>query len=359
MAYTTIDDPSAYFNILLYTGNGASSRSLTYSANAGNFKPDLLWFKQRSQSSRQNNVFDSSRGNSQRIETDNTGAEEEQTALHKTFDTNGFTIGAGNVVNENTQTFVSWGWKANGGTETHSQTETGTSLACSTQANSTALFSITTYTGTGTAGDKITHGLGVVPAFHITKKRSGTEDWLVYHHKNTTAPETDHMLFNTTDATSDSDTRFNDTAPTSTLITYGTNGVCNGDDSTYVNYAFAEVQGYSKFGGYIGNGNADGTFVYTGFKPAFVITKRSETGSDNWHILDHKRDIDNPAVQVLQNNEPDAEGTTTTSMLDFLSNGFKCRGTGSSINTNATDYIYIAFAEQPFVTSGGVPCTAR
>ena len=358
MAYTTIDDPSAHFQIMLFTGDLNDNRALTNDGNS-DLQPDLIWFKNRA-TTNSHNVLDSTRGVGLTFEgTNSDGAEGGTSTRLTSFDSDGFTVRTDPSVNGDGNGIVAWQWKANGGTETHSQSETGTSLACSTQANSTALFSITTYTGSGTAGDKITHGLGVVPAFHITKKRSGTEDWLVYHHKNTTAPETDHMLFNTTDATSDSDTRFNDTAPTSTLITYGTNGVCNGDDSTYVNYAFAEVQGYSKFGGYTGNGNADGTFVYTGFKPAFVITKRSETGSDNWHILDHKRDIDNPAVQVLQNNEPDAEGTTTTSMLDFLSNGFKCRGTGSSINTSDKDYIYIAFAESPFVTSGGVPCTAR
>jgi hypothetical protein len=359
MAYTTIDDPSAYFTTLLYTGNGASSRDLTFSANAGDFKPDWLWFKQRSQSARQHNVYDSSRGNSERLEPDNTGAEETQTGLHKTFNTNGFTIGAGNIVNENSQTFVTWAWKANGGT---TSSNSSGDITTTVQANTTAGFSIFTYTGTGTAGDTIGHGLGAVPSLFIIKRRSGTEDWVVYHHKNTSAPETDHLLLNTTDATADSDTRFNDTAPTSTLITLGNNAVVNASSSTYVGYAFAEKQGYSKFGSYTGNGNADGAFVYTGFKPAWLMIKRT-SGTENWVLWDNKRDPFNNFYHVLLPNATSAEDTTNAGsggryVGDFLSNGFKLRNTHDTSNSSS-NYIYMAFAESPFVSSKGVPTTAR
>ena len=357
MAYTTINDPSAHFHIELYTGNG-EARNITNDANAGDFKPDLLWIKERTSTSNQM-VMDSSRAGDWNRLNPNLSSAEITTDPAVLGITDGFSLSASdNGLNEDTETYVAWQWKANGGsTTTNDASATGVgSIDSVYQANTTAGFSIVTYTGTGSTAT-VAHGLGGVPDVLLFKKRSTTDNWYMYHSANTAAPETDYMTFDTTAATTDFNI-WNDTAPTSTVFSISNAGV-HADTTTMVCYAWREIQGYSKFGGYTGNGNADGVFNYCGFKPAFVITKRSETGNDNWHILDHKRDIDNPAVQVLQNNEPDAEGTTTTSMIDFLSNGFKCRGTGSSINTNATDYIYIAFAEQPFVTSGGVPCTAR
>jgi hypothetical protein len=359
MAYTTIDDPSAHFQTTLYTGNGSDGYSITNSGNS-DLQPDMLWFKNRN-GTQIHQVFDSSRGIANSLRTNDTDAEDTDSPNDRltAINSDGFTLGDDGNPNTNTNTYVAWQWKANGGTETHSQTETGTSLACSTQANSTALFSITTYTGSGTAGDKITHGLGVVPQFHITKKRNGAEDWLVYHHKNTDAPETDHLLLNTNDATSDSDTRFNDTAPTSTLITYGNNSVCNGDAATYVNYAFAAVQGFSKFGGYVGNGALSGPFIYTGFKPAWCMIKRTVTGNE-WTIFNHKSDPYNEMFTNINASTAGGEDSATDyDDIDFLSNGFKIREDNDDVNTDASTYIYMVFAEQPFVTSGGVPCTAR
>ena len=356
MAYTTIDDPSAYFHTQLYTGNGASTRAITNDANAGNFKPDWLWIKQRSQASRSHSIWDSSRGATERLQPDITGAEETQGNDQKSFDTDGFTVGAGNITNESSETFVAWQWKANGGT---TSSNTSGDITTTVQANTTAGFSIFTYTGTGTAGDTIGHGLGAVPSLFIIKRRSGTEDWVVYHHKNTSAPETDHLLLNTTDATSDSDTRFNDTAPTSTLITLGNNAVVNASSSTYVGYAFAEKQGYSKFGSYTGNGNADGPFIYTGFKPAWVMVKETTSGNTNdWNIYDSKRSVFNPMDDILEANLTDAEGTGRAD-IDFLSNGFKQRNTHADSNRSSGTFIYMAFAEHPFVSSEGVPTTAR
>ena len=359
MAFTTINDPTKYFNTALWTGDHESGGAIkkAHPVVGLGFQPDLFWAKVRNHT---NNhiLLDTTRGFRQkRIISNSTDAEDSHDYFMTSTDSDGFTTDDDVNTNEADKTYVAWCWKANGGTETHSQSETGTSLACSTQANSTALFSITTYTGSGTAGDKITNGFGVVPAFHITKKRNGAEDWLVYHHKNTAAPETDHLLLNTTDATSDSDTRFNDTAPTSTLITYGNNGVCNGDASTYVNYAFAEVQGYSKFGSYTGNGNADGTFVYTGFKPALLIYKRSSAAGNDWVMVDNKRDPGNPTDRELYANGTYAEGDVD--LLDFLSNGFKLRRTHASQNDDGSTYVYAAFAESPFVTSNGSPTNSR
>ena len=356
MAYTAIDDPSAHFQITLYTGD-QSTHSITNTGNS-DLQPDFIWIKERSSTS-SHAWFDSTRGVNAVLVSSTTAAEDtSNTELMTAFNSDGFTVDDNNQTNQDTITHVAWQWKANAGsTTTNDASATGVgSIDSVYQANTTAGFSIVTYTGTGSTAT-VAHGLGGVPDVLLFKKRSTTDNWYMYHSANTAAPETDYMTFDTTAATTDFNI-WNDTAPTSTVFSISNAGV-HADTTTMVCYAWREIQGYSKFGGYTGNGNADGVFNYCGFKPAFVITKRSETGNDNWHILDHKRDIDNPAVEVLQNNEPDAEGTTTTSMIDFLSNGFKCRGTGSSINTSDKDYIYIAFAESPFVTSGGVPCTAR
>jgi len=346
MAYTTIDDPTAYFNTLLYTGNGASSRDLTFSANAGNFQADWLWFKQRSQSSRSHNVYDSVRGNSQRIETDNTGAEEEQTGLHKTFNTNGFTIGAGNIVNENNQTFVTWGWKAGGSAS--SNTDGG--ITSSVSVNQDAGFSIATWTGTGSTAT-IGHGLNAVPKVIITKARSDAYDWYTYH---ASIGNTKAIYLNLTNAESGASANFwNNTTPTSSVWTAGGNVFNN--NYTFVTYAFAEKQGYSKFGSYTGNGSADGTFVYLGFKPAFVMIKSSSNSGQSWVIQDNKRDGFNYNNHRLFANSSGAEETTVR--MDLLSNGFKCRDNDG--NGNGFSYIYMAFAEAPLVGSNGVTAKAR
>lgn len=354
MAYTTIDDPSAYFHIKLYNGNG-STQSITNDANAGDFKPDWLWTKSR------NDAFDhitrdSSRGVSQRLITHSTAAEDSASGT-TSFDTNGFSLDSTNTVNKSTDNYVAWQWKANGGT---TSSNTSGDITTTVQANTTAGFSIFTYTGTGTAGDTIGHGLGVVPNWIIIKSRSIANDWTIYHSANTSAPETDFLILQGTDATSDSNTRWNDTAPTSTLITLGNNAGVNGSTQTYVGYAFAEKQGYSKFGSYTGNGNADGSFVYTGFQPAFFLVKNTSVSSA-WRIYSNKisnqsgfNDLD----VCLFANTSEAE-TGTGHPVDFVSNGIKMRGTNEDINQSGNTFIYMAFAEHPFVGSDGVSTTAR
>jgi hypothetical protein len=358
MAYTTIDDPSAYFHTQLYTGNGTAIGSggnvITNNANSGDFKPDWTWHKVRS-TANDHQIYDSSRGVKIRLNTNATNSDFTLNEGLQSFDTNGFTVGSDNGVNQSSQTFVAWQWKANGGT-TASNTD-GT-ITSTVQANTTAGFSIVTYTGNGSTGATIGHGLGAVPSMFIIKRRSGTEDWVVYHHKNTSAPETDHLLLNLTDATADSDTRFNDTAPTSTLITMGNNAVINASGSTYVGYAFAEKQGYSKFGSYTGNGNADGPFIYTGFKPAWLMIKKTNNTSQ-WVIHDTTRQEFNMQTRFLQANQTIAESTSSAADLDILSNGFKLRSSDDAQNGTGDTYIYMAFAESPFVSSEGVPTTAR
>ena len=360
MAYTTIDDPSAYFHIQLYTGNGSSDHQITNNANAGDFKPDWLWVKPISESD--NPVhFDSSRGSDRQLKSNGTDAEDTHSPAKFTFLTDGFEIDSNDRnYNQSSATYVAWQWIANGGT---TSSNTDGSITSTVQANTTAGFSIITYTGNGSTGATIGHGLGAVPSMFIIKRRSGTEDWVVYHHKNTSEPETDHVMLNLTDATADSDTRFNDTAPTSTLITMGNNAVINGSGSTYVGYVFAEKQGYSKFGSYTGNGNADGPFIYTGFKPAYVVIKRTDS-TGNWWIYDTIRNgasgsNTNPAHKILYTNDSSGEVDNSSRGVDLVSNGFKLRHTLLNTNASGGSYIYMCFASHPLVSSEGVPTTAR
>jgi len=370
MAYTTIDDPSVYFQPVLFTG---STSNITVDID---MRPDFFWFKSRTQTY-SNLIYDTSRpsdGTSMPsgdvnmynvLKTDKNVAESDNNADGLVQTSTGFIVdGNGQAISEANQgadNMVCWTWKANGGTETNSQSESGSNIACSVQANTTAGFSIITYTGTGGTGHTFLHGLGSAPAFFIIKRRSGTEDWLVYHHKNTSAPETDHLLLNTTDATSDSDTRFDDTAPNGTEIALGNNAVCNGDGSTYVCYAFKEIQGYSKFGSYSGSGsNTDGTFIYLGFKPSVVLFKCTSNAA-NWNIFDNKRSSSNGSNIVnnyLYPNKSDVEDSDATRGVDFLSNGIKHRNGFSTLDDSGRTYIYLAFASSPLVGSDGTPCPA-
>jgi hypothetical protein len=355
MAYTTIDDPSAYFHIQLYTGTG-SELSVTNDANAGDFKPDWIWIKQRNATTN-HGMFDSNRGVTKNLKTDTTDAESTEAQSVKTFNTDGFTLGTSGDYNGSSDTHVAWQWKANGGTTTTNTA--GTNIDTTVQANTTAGFSLMTYTGTGTNNDSIGHGLGAVPHWIMVKNRDETNGWQVYHHKNTSAPETDYLNLNDNGATADDHDRWSDQAPSSTVITLGGNDGVSKSSVKYVCYAFTEIQGYSKFGSYTGNGNADGPFVYTGFKPAWLMTKRTDSTSD-WNMYDNKRNTFNKVDKVLQAEGNDAEYTSGSGViLDFLSNGFKVRGTGSGINADGGSYIYMAFAEHPFVSSKGVPVTAR
>ena len=358
MAYTTIDDPSAYFHVNLHTGNGTNNTDITFDANAGDFQPDWIWFKGRTPSAIDHALFDSSRGTTKILSTNNTNAENAQGSTLKAFNSNGFRVGddAGDYgVNASGRTYVTWNWKSQGGSTV---SNSDGSITSTVQANTTAGFSIVTYTGNGSSGATIGHGLGAVPSMFIIKRRSGAEDWVVYHHKNTSAPETDHLLLNTTDATSDSDTRFNDTAPTSSLITMGNNAVINGSGSTYVCYAFKEIQGYSKFSSFTGTGNADGPMVFCGFSPSWVMIKKTNNTSQ-WVIHDTTRQEFNMQTRFLQANQNAAESTSSAADLDILSNGFKLRSSDDAQNGNGDTYIYLAFASSPLVGSDGTPCTAR
>jgi len=360
MAYTTIDDPSAYFHTQLYTGDDNADRAITNDANAGDFQPDLLWLKNRDSAS-SHCIFDSSRLASSEatlhLRGESSNAEADLVDKFGGFETDGFTVdGSDSDTNSDTHKFVAWQWKANGGSRT-TNAEDGNNPAGGYQANTTAGFSIVDYTGTGAAGT-MAHGLGAAPDFIMIKNRDEADDWAVYHSANTAAPETDYLVLNETDATADDATYWNDTAPTSSVFTVATAHNVNADAEKYMAYCFTSIQGYSKFGSYTGNGDADGTFVYTGFRPKYVMWRRSND-SGGWTIWDDARDSDNEMDKYFYANTTSSEYSGEALRLDFLSNGFKHRHSNSWGNGSDDTYIYIAFAEQPFVTSGGVPCTAR
>jgi hypothetical protein len=353
MAYTTIDDPSAHFTVKTYTGTG-STNAITNDANAGNFKPDWLWIKQRN-TARSHRLINSSFFSTY-LASDNDGAEASNDVVNS-LDTNGFTLSTPASVNQSSGTYVAWQWKANGGT---TSSNTDGDITTTVQTNSTAGFSIITYTGNGNNLDTIGHGLGATPDFAVVKGRTGdnTKRWFVKI--PAVCGNSEILEWDTTNAKSDSGNGI-ETMGSSTItlgIDTGNINSTNENTKTYVCYAFKNIQGYSKIGSYKGNGNADGPFVYTGFKPAWVMAKRT-SNADKWFIWDIKRDTFNVMDTALAPSETDADNTDTAFHLDMLSNGFKLKSTFSAINLSGDTYIYMAFAEHPFVSSKGVPVTAR
>ena len=353
MAYTTIDDPSAYFTTTLYTGNAVDDRAITNSANAGNFQPDLLWYKERTSTS-EHRAFDSSRGASERLEPNNTNVEATDTSNHKSFDSNGFTIGTSGSTNADGDTYVAWQWKCNAGTKT-TVTASGDVQASTYQPNTTAGFSILTWTGTG-ENKQITHGLGKQADWIMVKNRDQADNWAVWSYARANQSASASFILNTDAASSATPNPFDGNLGTSSIFWInGGDHEVNADTEKYVAYAWTDIKGYSKFGIYTGNDNADGPFIYLGFKPAWIMIKKTDT-TGNWIIKDNKIDPDNPATQVIYPNLANAENDAQT--LDLLSNGFKHRSAEGDGN-DANSYVYMAFAESPFVSSSGVPATAR
>jgi len=347
MAYTTIDNPELYFQTVLYTGDGAANHAITLPGDE-DMQPDLTWLKRRDATG-SFRLFDSVRGATKEIYSDAANAESTEAQTLKSFDSDGFTMGTDAASNGSSRTYAAWNWKAGGSASSNSNGSITSSVSASTDAG----FSIVSWTGNGTAGATVGHGLGVTPKMIIVKKRSGVSTWNVY---DETIGNTKGLYLNTTDATTTYTGFWNDTSPTSSVFSVGADNTTN--SATYIAYCFSDVKGYSKFGSYTGNGNADGTFVYTGFRPAFVMVKpTSRTG--RWRIKDNKRDIDNVMDKRLSAEDSDAEGTGSTEYIDFLSNGFKARASEGQWNGDGETNIYIAFAEAPFVNSNGVPCNAR
>ena len=337
-AYTTIDDPSAYFKVQLYTGNGtvigSGGNVITFDDTDTDLQPDMVWIKSRS-TGEHHMVFDAVRGSTKALNTSRTNAEATNTEFINTFGSDGFTVGSNDKVNYNTATFVSWCWKE----------------------SATAGFDIVSFTGNATDDRDISHSLSAVPHFWVTRNRPDAENWLVYHHKNTSAPETDYLLLDEPSATADNSIVWSDEAPTSSVYTVGTANSVNGNTDAMITYLWSEKQGFSKFGSYTGNVNADGPFIYTGFSPAFFMF--AETGNaEGFIIYDNKRSDSggsNPNDQYIAVSSANAEASGVA--VDFVSNGVKLRANNGHINEGT--YIYAAFAEAPFVNSNGVPCNAR
>jgi len=336
----TNEQSDDYFNTVLYTGN-ATNRSIS----GVGFQPDWVWGQCRSSSSG-SWLFDSTRGATKQVESFGDNAQSTQAAMLTSFDSDGFSMGTDGAGNGNTVTFVARNWKANGGT---TSSNSDGSITSTVQANTTAGFSIVTYNGEGDGQATVGHGLGVKPQVIMPKSTGTSGSWHMYHEAiDASAPQNYGILLNSTNARTDDPGFHNDTAPTASVFTIGT---YNNFDYDYVAYCFAEVEGYSKFGSYTGNGNVDGTFIYLGFRPAFIMYKRTNT-TGNWLIDDNKTSTFNYDSNYLLANSADAEGDTTTNtaghMFDHLSNGFKMRNTNAERNGNGDTIIYMAFAETPF-----------
>ena len=351
MAYTPIDNPGDFFNTVLYTGNGASSRSIT----GVGFQPDWVWNKPRTDTN-DHQWVDSVRTGGKVISSNLADAEYTAGNTILSFISDGFTCGNGASVNANNIPYASWNWKA-GTSFTNDASGTGIgSLDSTGSVNTDAGFSIISFAG-ASAVSTVAHGLGVAPKMMIFKNRSDADHWGVYHQS---LGSNAAMYLNLTGAVDG--TLWNNTAPTTSVFTVQNNSAVNGSGNNIIAYCFAEKQGYSKFGSYTGNGNADGTFVYTGFKPAFILGKNSNNASENWFIYDNKRDSYNTAYKNLAPNSSAIEGSNTSQNIDILSNGFKPKSAEARFNQSGSTMIYMAFAEHPFVSntaSGSVPVTAR
>jgi hypothetical protein len=327
----TIAAGDDYFNVILYTGTGASN------ARTGvGFQPDFVWIKERNAAA-DHGLYDAVRGVQKQLESNTTTDETTETTGLTAFDADGFTVGALAQLNTNNDTYVAWNWKE----------------------SAAAGFDIVTYTGNGTART-ISHNLNATPNMIIVKARttaSTDQGWPVYHSANTAAPATDYLMLNTTAATADLDTVWNDTSPTDAVFSVGTNALVNANNDTYVAYLWSAVAGYSAFGSYTGNGSADGPFVFTGFRPRWIMIKISSTGGSaglDWYIFDTSRDTYNAAdLKLIANgavseNQNSGGSSVAGFPIDILSNGFKIRNSGGNLNTSGGTFIYAAFAENPF-----------
>ena len=343
MAYTTIKKPSDYFNTKLYTGNGTLGHAIT----GVGFQPDFVWIKNRDDTNR-HTLHDVVRGVTKRLRTDGTDAEDTSDPF-TSFDSDGFTMNTtGGGMNGNTQNYASWNWLASNTTASN----TDGSITSTVSANTTSGFSIVSYTGSG-ANATVGHGLGVAPKMIIVKNRTNTQGWGTYHHTQGAGNYLDLSSNNSVQAGSGI---FNSTDPTSSVFSVATSGWTNDSGYNYIAYCFADVQGFSKFGSYTGNGNADGTFVYTGFKPAWVMVKNTNNATADWTMFDVKRNTYNIMDNRLRANLANAEDAPL-GFIDFTSNGFKWRTDSFAVNGSGNTMIYMAFAEEPLV--GDNPATAR
>jgi hypothetical protein len=338
-AFTSIDNPELYFQVKTWSGNNSGSGiSITLDGDE-DMSPDLVWVKAR-ENTHAHVLYDSVRTSPAKYLLQPNNDIAERTAAIGSFDSNGVTFSDNDGFYNGNETYVGWFWKE----------------------TADAGLDIVTYTGNGTDDTDISHSLSAVPHWIVIKNRDQASgyNWRVYHHKNTSAPETDRLNLNDTNATHDDASYWSDEAPTSSVFTLGTDSSLNGNTDAHVAYLWSEKQGYSKFGSYIGNGNNNGTFVYLGFRPAWLLIKRSSASGTDWILHDNKRAGFNVNDDYLAANTSAVEVTGNTYQnLDLLANGFKMRGSGTGTNTSGETYVYMAFAEQPFVNSKGAPANAR
>ena len=366
--YTNIDDPSAHFQTLKYTGNGSNPRNLTNEGNS-NLKPDFIWGKNLTDAGTNNIITNTTLGldpanTDSLLSSDSTAGVNTPNPTYgyvSAMLTDGFTAAAGGTngdnFNANSKEFAAWQWKATGGT-TSSNSDGG--ITTTIQANTNSGVSIVFYTGDGATGQTVGHGLGKVPKFIMSKDRDATSNvpgWRCYHEALGATKYIDlHQ-----DSYASTFTDWNDTTPTSSVYSIGGTGgyrPTNTSSTEYIAFVFAEVQGFSKMGRYVGNANASGPFIYTGFKPAWIIIK-ANSNYKYWYIFDNKMDTINQIDTGVSPSNTFADNTNTNIGLDFLSNGFKIRNSATTLNESGTTCIFMAFAENPFVTSTGIPTTAR
>jgi hypothetical protein len=331
----TVNNGANYMAATLYTGNGSTGQSITNTVNSISFAPDFAWVKVRSTAGTDHYLADTVRGATKYLQSDTTAAEGTNNGI-TAFNSNGFSVGAVGDTNTNGATIVGWQWKAGGTAVTNNDG----SVTSTVSANPTAGFSIITYSTPASGNWTVGHGLGVAPAFFMQKERNAATNWSGYH---VSIGATKSIQLNTTSAAITNSVYWNNTAPTSSVITIGSGFA---GSYTEVIYAFAPIAGYSAFGSYTGNGSADGTFVYLGFRPRFVLMK-SSTLVTNWWIIDTSRNTYNVANALLTPSNNYAEDTTYN-VMDVTSNGFKIRTTYTGVNSSGDTYIYAAFAENPF-----------
>ena len=346
MAYTTIDDPTIYFNTVLWTGDGTDDRNIT----GVGFQPDMVWEKKRNEAG-SHRIADSIRGATNVMFPDLTNAEASRPNEFQAFISDGFQIGSDSNFNGSSNTHVGWSWLAGGSASSNSDG----SITSSVSANTTAGFSIVSWTGTA-ANATVGHGLGQALDMVIVKNRDDADDWITWHNA---FAGTEFIRLNLTNSKQTGATRWNSTIPTSSVFSLGSSNGSNGSSDDMIAYCFAEKKGYSKIGSYTGNGNADGPFIHTGFKPAWVMFKGSSFSGENWDMYDNKRETFNVMDTTLKADSNGGESSNSLFNVDFLSNGIKLRNGHTGTNQSGSTYIYMAFAENPFVSSGGIPCTAR
>ena len=343
-----IDKPSLHFNTKLYTGNGSTQHSIT----GVGFQPDFVWIKSRDDAY-SHFWFDAVRGVGKQIYSNSANAQGTNLNNLYSFDSDGFSLaqsGNDDVTNKNNSNFVSWNWKANGAGSANSD---GT-LSSTVSVNTTAGISIVKYTGNGSSGATVGHGLGAKPHVIILKSYENGQQWAAYWEA---LGATKYMRFNTTNAVATSAARWNDTEPTTSVFTIGNDGEVNTNTEDHIAYCFSEKKGFSKFGKYDATGtSSDGPFIYTGFPPAFVMIKRYNS-TENWYIFDDTRDTANPIEAVSYPNLSNADGSLNGG-IDLLSNGFKIRNSNSAVGAG-DNYIFMAFAAQPLVGTNNIPAVAR